>query len=166
MYRCRKPVVFCYPQEHPLAILCFVKDTESRLASDLSLAVMRLARQLRFRRPDSPVSLSQLSALSTLAKEGAMTPGALATRERVRPPSMTRVIASLAELGFVARTAHPADGRQVLVKVWRAGTDVIDAERRASQEWLNQRLNRLDPDQRKTLLVAADLMSGMVDESA
>ena len=33
-----------------------------------------------------------------------MTPGALATRERVRPPSMTRVIASLAELGFVARS--------------------------------------------------------------
>jgi hypothetical protein len=70
-----------------------VKDVEARLASDLSLAVIRLARQLRFRRPDSPVSLSQLSALSTLAKEGPMTPGALATRERVRPPSMTRVIA-------------------------------------------------------------------------
>ncbi|MFL6082703.1 MAG: MarR family winged helix-turn-helix transcriptional regulator [Mycobacterium sp.] len=143
-----------------------MKDADARLASDLSLAVIRLARQLRFRRPDSPVSLSQLSALSTLAKEGPMTPGALATRERVRPPSMTRVIASLTELGFIARSAHPADGRQVLVKVSRAGTDVIDAERRASQEWLNQRLNRLDPDQRKTLLVAADLMSGMVDESA
>ena len=48
-----------------------------------------------------------------------MTPGALATRERVRPPSMTRVIASLCELGFVARDAHPADGRQVLVSVSR-----------------------------------------------
>jgi hypothetical protein len=48
-----------------------VKDGE--LASDLSLAVMRLARQLRFRRPESPVSLSQLFALATLAKEGAMT---------------------------------------------------------------------------------------------
>ena len=73
-----------------------------------------------------------------------MTPGALATRERVRPPSMTRVIASLCELGFVARTAHPADGRQVLVSVSRAGTDLIEAERRASQEWLKQRLARLD----------------------
>ena len=31
-----------------------------------------------------------------------MTPGALALHERVRPPSMTRVIASLAELGFMA----------------------------------------------------------------
>ena len=95
-----------------------------------------------------------------------MTSGALATRERVRPPSMTRVIASLCELGFVGRTAHPADGRQALVSVSRAGTDLIEAERRASQEWLKQRLDRLEPDQRKTLLVAADLTSGIVDERA
>ena len=54
----------------------------------------------------------------------------------------------------------------MLVSVSRAGTDLIEAERRASQEWLKQRLDRLEPDQRKTLLVAADLMSGIVDESA
>jgi DNA-binding MarR family transcriptional regulator len=132
----------------------------------LSLSVMRLARQLRFRRPESPVSLSQLSALSTLAKEGAMTPGALALRERVRPPSMTRVIASLAELGFVARNAHPADGRQVLVSVSARGSESIEAERRASQEWLKTRLSQLDADQRSALLVAADLMSELVDERA
>ena len=95
-----------------------------------------------------------------------MTPGALATRERVRPPSMTRVIASLCVLGFVERDAHPADGRQVLVSVSRSGTNLIEAEREASQEWLKNRLDRLEPDQRNTLLVAADLMSGIVDESA
>ena len=143
-----------------------MKDADARLASDLSLAVVRLARQLRFRRPESPVSLSQFSALSTLAKEGAMTPGALAMRERVRPPSMTRVIASLAELGFVARSAHPVDGRQVLVSVSPAGTELIEAERRASQEWLKERLDRLDPDERETLWSAAVLMTAIVDESA
>ncbi len=95
-----------------------------------------------------------------------MTPGALALRERVRPPSMTRVIASLAELGFVARAAHPADGRQVLVSVSESGTDLIEAERRASQEWLKVRLSQLNAEQRKALLVAADLMSALVDESA
>ena len=95
-----------------------------------------------------------------------MTPGALAMRERVRPPSMTRVIASLAEQGFVARTAQHADGRKELESDSDAGIDLIEAERRASQEWLKQRLESLQPDERKTLLVAADLMSGMVDESA
>lgn len=157
--------MFCCARKEWLAILCIVKDVDSRLASDLSLAVMRLARQLRFRRPESTISLSQLSALSTLAKEGAMTPGALALRERVRPPSMTRVIASLAELGFVARDAHPVDGRQVLVSVSARGTELIEAERKASQEWLEDRLSRFDAEQRKALLVAADLMSALVDES-
>lgn len=126
---------------------------------------MRLARQLRFRRPQSPVSLSQLSALATLDKEGPMTPGALAERERVRPPSMTRVIASLAELGFVERTAHPVDGRQVLVSVSAAGVDLLESERRASREWLAQRLASLGSAERDTLRTAADLMLALVDES-
>ena len=95
-----------------------------------------------------------------------MTPGSLAMRERVRPPSMTRVITSLAELGLVARTADPDDGRQVLVSISPKGVRLIDAERRASQEWLSKRLALLDPDERSTLLIAADLMTALVDESA
>jgi DNA-binding MarR family transcriptional regulator len=95
-----------------------------------------------------------------------MTPGALAIRERVRPPSMTRVIASLCELGFVDRCAHPDDGRQVLVSASGAGAELIDLERRASREWLQQRLAELSPEERKTLVMAADLMLAIVDESA
>ena len=71
------------------------------LAGDLALAVVRLTRHLRGRRADALVSLTQLSALATLSHEGAMSPGALAAREKVQPPSMTRVIASLADLGLV-----------------------------------------------------------------
>ncbi|MGB8403505.1 MAG: MarR family transcriptional regulator [Mycobacterium sp.] len=140
-------------------------DVDERLANDLSLAVMRLARQLRFRRPDSPVSLTQLSALATLAQNGPMTPGALAVRERVRPPSMTRVIASLVDLGFVERSAHPDDGRQVLVAVSPEGTELFEAEKSASREWLQRRLDELRPEDRLTLLAAADLMFAMINES-
>ena len=95
-----------------------------------------------------------------------MTPGALAIRERVRPPSMTRVIASMVELGFVDRCAHPDDGRQVLVSVSSAGTELIEIERRASREWLQQRLAEFSPEDRRTLVAAADLMAAIVDESS
>lgn len=149
-----------------LSTICRVKDPNARLASDLALAVMRFTRQLRVRRSESAVSLTQLSALSTLAKEGSMTPGELAVREQVRPPSMTRVIASLAEQGLVARTAHPVDGRQVMVSALPAGVSLIEAERRATQDWLKDRLARLDPDERETLVAAADLISAMVDDGA
>jgi DNA-binding MarR family transcriptional regulator len=127
---------------------------------------MRLARQLRFRNAQSPVSLSQLSVLTTLANEGAMTPGALAIRERVRPPSMTRVVASLADMGFVDRTPHPVDGRQVLVSVSEAGAELVRAARRARQEWLAERLATLDDDKREILRCAADLMLALVDDRA
>jgi hypothetical protein len=43
---------------------------------------------------------------------------------------------------------------------------LIEAERKASQEWLQERLAQFDADQRKALLVAADLMSALVDEPA
>lgn len=126
---------------------------------------MRLARQLRFRNASSPVSLTQLSALTTLANEGAMTPGALAIRERVRPPSMTRVIASLADEGLVDRAPHPVDGRQVLVSVSATGAELVRAARQARQEWLAERLATLDDAQRETLRSASDLISALVDES-
>ena len=140
-------------------------DSDAQLAADLSLAVMRLARQLRFRNPQSPVSLSQLSALTTLANEGAMTPGALAIRERVRPPSMTRVIASLADEGFVDRAPHPVDGRQVVVSVSESGAELVKAARRARQEWLAERLATLDSEKLCTLREAADIILALVDES-
>ncbi len=112
------------------------------------------------------VSLSQLSVLMTLHKEGPLTPGALAVRERVRPPSMTRVISALADLGLVVRSADPMDRRQVLVSVADAGVELVDAERRASQEWLDRRLSALGREERATLLRAAGLMSALIDESA
>lgn len=94
-----------------------------------------------------------------------MTPGALAIRERVRPPSMTRVIASLADEGFVDRTPHPVDGRQVLVSVSESGAELVKAARRARQEWLAEQLATMDSDKRATLREAADLMLALVDES-
>lgn len=94
-----------------------------------------------------------------------MTPGALAIRERVRPPSMTRVIASLAEEGLVERAPHPVDGRQVLVSVSESGAELVKAARRARQEWLGERLATLDDGQRDALRNAAELILALVDES-
>lgn len=94
-----------------------------------------------------------------------MTPGALAIRERVRPPSMTRVIVSLADMGFVDRAPHPIDGRQVLVSVSESGAELVKAARRARQEWLAERLATLNRSERDILRSAADLMLALVDES-
>lgn len=93
-----------------------------------------------------------------------MTPGALAARERVQPPSMTRVIASLADLGLVDRTPHPTDGRQIIVSLSEAGRSLILDEEVAREAWLSTRLRGLDEPQLSTLRGAVSILEGMVKE--
>lgn len=135
------------------------------LASDLSLAVVRLTRHLRGRRTESQISLTQLSVLATLGNEGAMTPGALAAKERVQPPSMTRVIASLTDLGLVERNPHPTDGRQIIVSLSTAGQALLADERSAREAWMSAQLADLEPDQLEDLQRAVAIMNQIVADS-
>ncbi|WP_406269956.1 MarR family transcriptional regulator [Nocardia sp. NBC_00881] len=135
------------------------------LAGELSLAVVRLTRHLRGRRADSQISLTQLSALATLARDGAMTPGALAAKERVQPPSMTRVIASLTDLDLVERKPHPTDGRQIIVSLSSAGRALIADETSAREAWMTEQLTTLTDEQLVVLTRAVAIMKQIVSES-
>ncbi|MFD6391029.1 MarR family winged helix-turn-helix transcriptional regulator [Nocardia sp. NPDC055029] len=135
------------------------------LAGDLSLAVVRLTRHLRGRRADAQISLTQLSALATLARDGAMTPGVLAGKERVQPPSMTRVIASLSDLDLVQRRPHPTDGRQIIVSLSPAGRALVADETHAREAWMTDQLSRLRPEQIEILDRAVEIMNQIVAES-
>ncbi|ROZ89408.1 MarR family transcriptional regulator [Gordonia sp. OPL2] len=137
--------------------------SDRTLSGELSLAIVRLARRLRGRRVSKVVSLTQLSAMSTLHHEGPMTPGALATAERVQPPSMTRVIASLSDMGMVRREPHPTDGRQAIVTLADRGSDVINAELDAREEWLSARLDELTPSERETLAAVVPIISKIIN---
>ena len=129
------------------------------LASRLRLAVVRLNRRLRAQREvEAVVTLTQLSAMASLHRHGPMSPGELAARERVRPPSMTRVIAALVDCGFVSRSPHPTDGRQTVVSLTETGRDYVDAEVTARERWLDARLGELSADERDVLCQAADII--------
>ena len=128
------------------------------LASKLRLAVVRLNRRLRAQRTSSVISLTQLSALSCLHKCGPLTPGELAAKESVQPPSMTRVIAALEELGYASRRPHPTDGRQAIVELTQAGVDYVEAEVSAREAWLDKRLAELTEAEREVLSRAAEII--------
>jgi DNA-binding MarR family transcriptional regulator len=128
------------------------------LASRLRLAVVRLNRRLRAQRTSSVVSLTQLSALSCLHKCGQLTPGELAAKEGVQPPSMTRVIAALEEAGYVSRRPHPTDGRQAIVELTEGGAAYIEAEVSAREAWLDKRLAELTNEERDLLGRAAEII--------
>ena len=102
--------------------------TEPELRSDAELAhalrgsVLRLARRLRQVRADSSdLQSNQLSVMAVLLNEGDLLMGELAARERIQPPSMTRIVNGLEERGYVARRPDPSDRRQCLVTVTESG---------------------------------------------
>ena len=134
------------------------RTTDLALAHDVRISVMRLARRLRSERGDHPLSLTQIAALATIERHGPITPGELAAQERVQPPSMTRVIAALEQLGLIVRTAHPSDRRQFLVAISPAGSALLRGDRRRRDAWLAQRLRDLSGEERALLHAAAPIL--------
>jgi DNA-binding MarR family transcriptional regulator len=128
-----------------------------RLASGLRISVMRLSRRMRQARSTS-LSPTQIATLATLERHGPMTLGELAAYERVQPPSMTRVVMHLDDVGLVKRDAHPTDGRQVIASVTDAGRELLEADRRRRDEWLAERLAELDPEEIAILERAAVIL--------
>nr|WP_228046245.1 MarR family transcriptional regulator [Saccharopolyspora sp. HNM0983] len=128
------------------------------MATRLRLAVVRLNRRLRAQGGDSKITLSQLSAMSCLHRSGALTPGELAAKEGVQPPSMTRVIGFLEDAGLMHRRSHPTDGRQAIVELTEAGQARIDEEVSVRERWLDQQLLDLSEEERATLSEAAEII--------
>ncbi len=131
--------------------------TGPRLASGLRISVMRLSRRMR-QAPSSSLSPTQIATLATLERLGPMTLGELAAQERVQPPSMTRVIMHLDDLGLVTRSPHKTDGRQVIASVTPAGRELLESDRRRRDEWLAERLVELEPDEIAVLERAAVIL--------
>jgi DNA-binding MarR family transcriptional regulator len=136
--------------------------SDAGLASALRISVSRLARRLRAERTahglQPELSDTQLGALATLERKGAMTPGELAEHEKVQPPSMTRVIAVLEQSGLVLRAAHATDKRQVVLTVSDQGRDLVHQSRRLREAWLARRLRELTPQEKAKLRAAAPIL--------
>ena len=81
-----------------------------------------------------------------------------AERERIQPPSMTRTVNSLVELGLVAKAEHPTDGRQVVVSLTVAGRAEVVETRRRRDTWLTERLKGMTKEERQLLADAAELL--------
>jgi DNA-binding MarR family transcriptional regulator len=137
--------------------------SDTGLATALRISVSRLARRLRVERlmpelAEPALSDTQLAALATLERHGAMSPGDLAEHEKVQPPSMTRVIAALVDWELVTRAPHPTDRRQVILTVTPEGRSLVQKVRRRKEAWLARKLAELSPQERATLREAAPIL--------
>jgi DNA-binding MarR family transcriptional regulator len=132
-------------------------------AARLQMSTTRLARRLR-REAGAQLTPSQLSAMSSIHRHGAVTLGALAEFERVAPPTITRVVAKLEADGLVRRTPDPQDRRVVRVSTTPAGEELVARARSRKVAWLADRLERLPARDRARIEAALDALERLADE--
>jgi DNA-binding MarR family transcriptional regulator len=86
-----------------------------------------------------------------LAKEDGQTPGQLAVRLGVRPPTITKTINRLQGQGFLAKQASEQDGRQAHVFLTESGRDAIKTIEKSVRKTQKLALKGLDKKDQKTL---------------
>lgn len=140
-------------------------DRTERLADTatrLRLAAARLTRILR-QQADLPLTLTQLSVLATVMRDGPLPIGTLADLEHVSAPTATKVVEKLHAAGLVDRIGDPTDRRVSLVSATPDGVTLLEEHRAHKTAWLSTRLAELDDDEIGRLAGALDVLERLTE---
>ena len=114
---------------------------------------------MRSERPADSVSLSALGILATLRRRGALLAVELATLERLKPQSLTRLLAGMERAGLIERHPSALDGRARSIALTARGRAILRRDLEARREWLAGAIARtLSIAERELLASAAPLM--------
>jgi DNA-binding MarR family transcriptional regulator len=138
-------------------------EVDHDLVESLRLAVGRLARRLR-QQAEAEITASQLSALASIGRLGPITLGNLASVERLRPPTVTRIVANLEESGLVARQADASDRRVSRVEVTQSGRELLEVTRTRKDAYLATRLATLGKADLDVLREATAVLERLLQE--
>jgi DNA-binding MarR family transcriptional regulator len=139
------------------------EPTQDTLAVGVAAALERLIGLFRSLSPASGLSLTAAATLATLERSGPCRLTWLAAREGVTQPAMTQLIARLQDAGLVGRTADPADGRVVQVRITAGGQAMLARRRAVRADRLAGLLDRLSPDERAALAAALPAMDALAN---
>lgn len=142
--------------------------TTSQLASRLRIAVARLSRKLRQQAAEEhgEVTASQLAALASIERLGPISLGELASIEQVQPPSMTRILGRLEELGLASRQVDPEDRRVARATVTETGRRFLARSRTRKDAYLSGRIDGLNAEERHELTRALEILERLLGEEA
>ncbi|HJQ47986.1 MAG TPA: MarR family transcriptional regulator [Amycolatopsis sp.] len=133
-------------------------------AMALRRSTTQLARRLRARRPAGGPGRLGLSLLGHLFRRGPLTPGDLASAERLQPQSVTRALASLEANGLIERATNPADRRQAHITLTERGRHTLTEEMRTGDDWLARRLaEALSPTEQRVVGLASELLARIAE---
>ncbi|AIG73369.1 MarR family transcriptional regulator [Amycolatopsis sp. MJM2582] len=134
-----------------------VQDVSGRLF----LAVGRLSRSLRQAGVPGP-GHGAISALATLVHHGQLRLGDLAAKEGVAAATMSRIVASLVEAGYVSRESDPIDRRAWLAEATEEGERLVSGVRSTRVNELGKRLERLTPEHQAALAAALPALEALI----
>jgi DNA-binding MarR family transcriptional regulator len=130
--------------------------TVQAVANRLHSASIHLLRRARRVDSESRLPAPQLSALSVIVYGGPLTLGSLAAAEQVRPPTMTRLVASMEADGLVERRPDQTDRRVVRVQATARGRRLLEEGRDRRIAVIAEALSELPPSDIASIDAALD----------
>ncbi len=103
------------------------------------------------------------AALASIERLGPLTPSELATFERVKRPTATRIVAALEGDELIVRADDPTDGRACLLTISPKGRDLLRQMRGRKNAYLSRNLRALDDSDLRSLEQAADVLERMLE---
>ncbi len=140
-------------------------ELDIELVARLRVAIARLSRQLR-QQTGTSLSPTLQSVLASIAVHGPLSLSELAGREQVAPPTVTKLLGKLDELGLIERRRDPADGRVTLVSLTSEGRRQFDASRTRRTAWLVGRLTELELTDPAQLAATVGLLETIAEPTA
>ncbi|WP_329740832.1 MarR family winged helix-turn-helix transcriptional regulator [Dyella sp. A6] len=134
-------------------------------AAELRVLIGKLKRRLRERMALDGITLSQLSVLSHLDREGPATISELARVENVRPQSMGATVAGMQAAGLLNGEPDPGDGRRHLLSLTPMAREKIRTTRAAREDWLFHAIReRYNASEQDALARGIGLLKRLVDD--
>ncbi|MEU1208446.1 MarR family transcriptional regulator [Nocardia sp. NPDC005825] len=136
----------------------------AELADDLQSVVGALVRRMRAASPGRAISLSQVSILKRLDRDGPATVADLARADKIRHQSVATAASTLIERALIRRTTDPTDLRRKLLELTPAGRVLLTERREAGSGHLADLLDeRMTPAERARVSETLALLRRLID---
>ncbi len=139
------------------------RSPEPGLAAGVTVALERLIGLFRSLSPPDGLSLTAAATLATLERSGPCRLTALAANEGVTQPAMTQLVDRLQGMSLLERTADPADGRVVQVRITGDGRALLARRRAVRAGRVADLLVRLSPGEQALLTAALPAMEALAN---
>jgi DNA-binding MarR family transcriptional regulator len=138
-------------------------SSKARQAADrMHSASIHLLRRASTEDARAGASPARLSALSVLVFAGPQTVSELAVMERVKVPTMSRLVAAMEAEGLVRRERHGSDARSVVLHATAKGRRVLDQARELRLSLLESRFAHATLRELATVREAAEIVDRLM----